>query len=101
VQKRDYARLNYFDLWLPDLAPSAALMSWLKAEPITGGRWQEFARRYQKEMRSPSAARLIQLLALLSHSTSFSIGCYCEDETRCHRSLLRVLLDEAGAALER
>jgi uncharacterized protein YeaO (DUF488 family) len=100
VRKQDYARLDYYDLWLPDLAPSPTLMAWVKSRPITDQRWREFARRYQREMRSPSSTRLIQLLALLSHSTSFSVGCYCEDERRCHRSLLRGLLAEAGGVME-
>jgi uncharacterized protein YeaO (DUF488 family) len=97
VRSRDYGPLDYFDVWLPELAPSAALMTWVKVRPITPTRWRAFTRRYQREMRSPSASRLIRLLAGLSRSTPFSVGCYCEDEGRCHRSLLRRLLVEAGA----
>jgi uncharacterized protein YeaO (DUF488 family) len=97
VRRRDYGRLDYFDVWLPDLAPSAALMTWAKARPMTPARWRAFTRRYQREMGSPAPSRLIRLLARLSLSTSFSVGCYCADEQRCHRSLLRRLLVEAGA----
>jgi len=99
VRKEDYARLSYFDLWLPDLAPSALLVSWALSEPSTPKRWAAFARRYKSEMRAPAADRLIGLLAALSVQTDFSVGCYCEDESRCHRSLLRELLVEHGASV--
>jgi uncharacterized protein YeaO (DUF488 family) len=99
VKKEDYGRRDYFDLWLPDLAPSAELVSYAYAHEFTPQRWATYARRYRSEMRAPEARRLIELLALLSRQTNFSIGCYCEDETRCHRSLLRELLAEAGAEL--
>jgi uncharacterized protein YeaO (DUF488 family) len=97
VPKADYARRDYFDVWLPELAPSASLVSWAFSEPFTPKRWAVFARRYRREMRTPAARRLIELLAALSSRTNFSVGCYCEDETHCHRSLLKVLLIEQGA----
>lgn len=97
VRKEDYARRDYFDLWLPELAPSAPLVSWALSEPFTPKRWAVYERRYRREMRRPPAERLIGLLAALSLQTEFSVGCYCEDETRCHRSLLKNLLVERGA----
>jgi uncharacterized protein YeaO (DUF488 family) len=97
VRKDDYARRNYFDVWLPELAPSAPLVSWALSEPFTPKRWDAYARRYRREMRQPAAQRLIALLAALSSQTNFSVGCYCEDETQCHRSLLKKLLAEQGA----
>lgn len=97
VRKEDFARRDYFDLWFPDLAPSAPLVSWALSEPWTDARWKRYARAYQREMRPPAAQRLIGLLAALSRQTDLSVGCYCEDESRCHRSLLRDLLVEAGA----
>lgn len=97
VKKEDYARLDYFDLWLPDLAPSAELVSLAQSEPFSEARWAKFVRAYRREMKQPAAERLLQLLALLSHQTHFSVGCYCEREDRCHRSVLRELLVEHGA----
>jgi uncharacterized protein YeaO (DUF488 family) len=99
VRKQDHARLDYYDVWLPELAPSAPLVSYALSRPFTPKRWASYARRYRREMRAPAAARLIELLARLSESASFSIGCYCADESRCHRSLLRELLVEQGAKL--
>ena len=99
VRKADYARRNFYDVWLPELAPSQEWVSWALAEPWTDARWRKYARNYRREMRDPGAARLIELLAALSHRTNLSVGCYCEDETRCHRSLLRELLRERGAKL--
>ena len=97
VKKTDYARLDYYDVWVPDLAPSAPLVSWATSEPWSDRRWAQFARRYRAEMRAPAAARLIALLAALSRAADFSVGCYCEHESRCHRSVLRELLAEARA----
>jgi uncharacterized protein YeaO (DUF488 family) len=99
VRKEDYAARDYYDVWLPELAPSADLVSWAMAEPFTPKRWADFARRYRQEMRQPAAQRLLALLAALSAQTAFSVGCYCEDEAHCHRSLLRELLLEQGAKL--
>jgi uncharacterized protein YeaO (DUF488 family) len=97
VRKEQIAARDFYDVWMPDLAPSAALLSWAQSEPLTARRWAAFARGYRAEMRQPAATRLLTLVALLSHQTSLSVGCYCEDESRCHRSLLRDLLAEAGA----
>ena len=97
VRKADYARRDYFDVWLPELAPSGPLVSWLLSEAITPKRWAIFERRYRKEMLEPAAEHLIALLASLSSQTNFSVGCYCEDESHCHRSLLKKLLVERGA----
>jgi uncharacterized protein YeaO (DUF488 family) len=99
VRKSDYAKRNYYDLWLPDLAPSGPLVSWASSGPLTPNRWEVFSRRYLSEMREPRAHRLIALLAAMSHHTNFSVGCYCADESRCHRSVLRTLLEEAGARM--
>ena len=99
VRKQDFARRNYFDVWLPDLAPSAPLVSWALSERWTPKRFAAYTRRYLREMRQPAAQRLIGLLAALSERTDFSIGCYCEDESHCHRTLLRRLLVEHGATM--
>jgi uncharacterized protein YeaO (DUF488 family) len=99
VRKADYARRNFYDVWLPELAPSQKWVSWALGQPWTDARWRKYERNYRREMAEPRAERLIALLAALSHSTNLSVGCYCEDETRCHRSLLRELLRERGAKL--
>jgi uncharacterized protein YeaO (DUF488 family) len=99
VRKSDYASRNFYDLWLPDLAPSQKWVSWALSTPWSDARWTKYARNYRHEMREPRAARLIELLAALSHQTDLSIGCYCENEERCHRSLLRELLVEKAAKL--
>jgi len=96
VPKARFAKDDWYDLWLPELAPSEALVKQaLRAR--TDAEWQAFARKYGREMAAPEKARLLELLALLSRSTSFSVGCYCEDESRCHRSVLRALLADRGA----
>ena len=97
VRKSDYAVLDYYDVWLPELAPPADLVAWALSEPWTGKRWATFARRYRAEMSTPAARHLIELLAHMSKETNLSVGCYCEDESRCHRSVLRELLVDAGA----
>lgn len=97
VRKEDYAALDYFDVWLPELAPPADMVSWALSEPWTDERWATYARAYRKQMTAPESRHLIGLLAAMSKQTNLSIGCYCEDESRCHRSLLRELLVEAGA----
>jgi uncharacterized protein YeaO (DUF488 family) len=99
VRREDYARRDYFDLWLPELAPSALLVSYAKSQPFTPARWDTFARRYRSEMVRPAAQRLLATLAALSSQATFSVGCYCADESRCHRSLLRELLVDAGATV--
>ena len=99
VRKSDYARLDYYDVWLPELSPSQKWVSWALGQPWTDARWKKFARNYRKEMSAPGAQRLLDLIAALSHTASLSVGCYCEDEDRCHRSLLRDLLRSRGAKL--
>jgi uncharacterized protein YeaO (DUF488 family) len=99
VRKQDYGRRNYFDLWLPDLAPSAELVSFALSEPLTPKRWATYARKYRRQMREPAARRLIALLAVFSSKANFSVGCYCANQAQCHRSLLRELLVEAGAQI--
>ena len=97
VKKEEFASRDYFDLWLPDLAPTPELVSWAQEKPWTDARWAAFAKKYRAEMRRPEPARLIGAFALLSKQADFSVGCYCEDATRCHRAVLRELLVEAGA----
>ncbi|MCI0546774.1 MAG: DUF488 family protein [Candidatus Rokubacteria bacterium] len=97
VRKEDYAARDYFDVWLPELAPSAPLVSYALSKPFTPARWAAYARRYRREMRAPAPRRLLALLAALSSRTDLAVGCYCEDEGRCHRSLLKDLLVEQGA----
>jgi uncharacterized protein YeaO (DUF488 family) len=99
VRKQDYAARDYFDVWLPELAPSASLVAWALSEPLTPKRWAIFERRYRREMRQPAAQRLIGLLAALSAQTNFSVGCYCEDEAHCHRTLLKKLFAEQGVVI--
>jgi len=98
VPKSDHASRDFYDVWLPDLAPSEALVK--QALGAADERaWNAFVRKYRSEMKRPEAERLLRLLAALSQSTDFSVGCYCTDETRCHRSVLRSLLVEQGARL--
>jgi uncharacterized protein YeaO (DUF488 family) len=99
VKKEDYARLDYYDVWLPELSPSQKVVSWALSQPFTDKRWAKFERDYRREMAKPEAARLLELLARLSRHANFSLGCYCEDERRCHRSILGKLLAEHGARI--
>jgi uncharacterized protein YeaO (DUF488 family) len=99
VRKTEFARRNYYDLWLPDLAPSGKWVSWALSAPWTDARWKRYVRNYRREMKAPAADRLIGLLAALSQHADFSVGCYCENPERCHRSILRELLAEHGARL--
>jgi uncharacterized protein YeaO (DUF488 family) len=99
VRKSDYAKRDYYDVWLPELAPSAEVVSWAHAAEWTEARWRRYVRIYLREMREPQARHLIAALAALSRTSDFSIGCYCEDETMCHRSLLRDLLADAGGVI--
>ena len=99
VPKTEYAKRDFYDVWVPELAPSPALFAWIKSRPLTDANWRTYARHYRTEMKRPEPRRLIQLLAALSEGTNFSVGCYCENASRCHRSLLRELLEEAGATL--
>jgi len=98
VPKAEHASRDFYDVWLPDLAPSEGLVKQaLRASDERA--WRAFARRYRAEMHSPAATRLLALLAALSRETDLSVGCYCADEARCHRSVLRELLREHGATL--
>jgi uncharacterized protein YeaO (DUF488 family) len=98
VAKENFASGNWYDVWLPVLSPSeATVKAGQKAE--SEAEWKAFARRYEREMASPCASRVLDLLAALSRDTDFSVGCYCEDESRCHRSVLRRLLRERGAKI--
>jgi uncharacterized protein YeaO (DUF488 family) len=98
VRKQDFARLDYYDVWFPLLAPSPATLK-LGLTAKTARQWTAFVRKYRREMAAPDAARALDVLAALSRDASFSVGCYCEDESRCHRSQLRALLVERGARL--
>jgi uncharacterized protein YeaO (DUF488 family) len=96
VPKAEFASRNWYDVWFPTLAPSLELMKFaLQAK--TPAEWNTFVRKYKAEMSHPEAAHAIELLAALSHGANFSVGCYCEDESHCHRSVLRQLLAERGA----
>jgi uncharacterized protein YeaO (DUF488 family) len=98
VAKAQFATRDYYDVWLPDVAPSEGLVrSAQLAEDVAS--WRRFDRAYRAEMKAPAAARLLELLAALSQRTDFSVGCYCADEARCHRSILRALLVQRGARL--
>jgi len=98
VPKSEFAQRNFYDVWLPNLAPSETL---LKAGQAASDEraWKTFVRHYRREMSRPEAARVLDVLAALSGTVNFSVGCYCADETRCHRSVLRELLAERGAML--
>ncbi|HUP02510.1 MAG TPA: DUF488 family protein [Bryobacteraceae bacterium] len=98
VPKSDFARLDYYDVWFPNLAPSAQLVAEaLRAEDQRA--WAAFTRKFRKEMNEPDRSRELDMLAALSHQTNLSLGCYCREESHCHRSILRKLLKERGAAV--
>lgn len=99
VRKERYAADDWFDVWYPDLSPSAALMAQGKAAD-TAAEWNVFVRAFKSEMAEGTSSRTLNLLATLSLGANFSLGCYCEDEARCHRSVLRELLTDRGAALD-
>jgi uncharacterized protein YeaO (DUF488 family) len=99
VPRAEIAARDYYDRWLPELAPSEALVKRALATE-TEREWTSFVKAYRREMSQPAARRLLELLAALSATTAFSVGCYCEDEARCHRSILRQLLIEHGATLK-
>jgi len=99
VPRKDFSRLDWYDVWFPVLAPSAAIMK-LGLSAQAEKQWKTFARKYRAEMAAPAASQSLDVLAALSHHANFSVGCYCEDPARCHRSLLRELLVERGAKLE-
>jgi uncharacterized protein YeaO (DUF488 family) len=98
VPKAQFASQNWYDVWYPNLAPSVETMKLGQGADTPAG-WSAFSKKYRAEMAAPDNARTLDLLAALSHQSNFSVGCYCEDETRCHRSLLRALLQERGAKL--
>ena len=98
VPKAEFAKRDFYDTWLPNLAPSAELMAEGQAAEDEKA-WAAFRRKFQAEMNQPDASRVLDLLAALSHQTSFSVGCYCEDENHCHRSVLRQLLAQRGAVI--
>jgi uncharacterized protein YeaO (DUF488 family) len=99
VPKAEFAKRDFYDTWLPNLSPSAPLMAQGQAAK-TDQEWSAFKRKFHAEMKQPEASHLLDALAALSHQTSFAIGCYCEDEHHCHRSVLRELLTERGAKIE-
>jgi len=98
VRKERYARDDWFDVWYPDLAPSTELMAQGKSA-VTEAEWKRFVRAFKAEMDAPTARQTLDLFAALSHGTNLSIGCYCKNEDRCHRSVLRELLRDRGARL--
>ena len=99
VPKTEFAKRDFYDVWLPNLAPSEELLKAGQAAQDDAARWKAFARRYRAEMSRPDARAVLDLLAALSHQTDFAVGCYCADENRCHRSLLGELLQARGADL--
>ena len=99
VAKERFASDNWYDVWFPNLAPSVETMK-LGQRATTPAQWATFTKRYRAEMTAPDAAHALKLLAALSHTAQFSVGCYCEDELHCHRSLLKQLLVEQGAKVE-
>ena len=98
VPKSEFASQNWYDVWLPNLAPSPETMK-LGQSVTTDRQWAAFEKRYRSEMARPETARVLELLAALSHQTNFSVGCYCETEAHCHRSILRTMLKERGAKI--
>ncbi|WP_414439323.1 DUF488 domain-containing protein [Burkholderia sp. 22PA0106] len=98
VPKAEFATRDYYDVWLPVLAPSEALVKAAHAAD-TDAKWHAFSRSFRAEMAKGEAGKVLDLLAALSHGSDFSIGCYCEDEAHCHRGILRRLLESRGAAV--
>ena len=96
VPKSEFAKRDFYDVWLPTLSPTAALVATAQAADDERA-WTRFKRAYRAEMKAPEASHVLDLLAALSHQTNFAVGCYCEDEAHCHRSVLRELLSERGA----
>jgi uncharacterized protein YeaO (DUF488 family) len=101
VPKHEYAARDFYDVWLPTLAPSEALLKEAHAALVDGDEraWKSFVRRYRAQMKAPDPKALLDTLAALSRQTDFAVGCYCADESRCHRSVLRELLAERGARI--
>lgn len=98
VPRAEFATRDYYDVWLPNLSPDAELVKEAKAV-TSDADWAAFAKKFRAEMNGSDASKVLDLLAALSKTTNFSVGCYCEDESRCHRSILRQLLDERGALI--
>lgn len=99
VPKEKFAEQDWYDVWYPNLAPSVETMK-LGQQAQTPAQWAAFVKKYKAEMATPENARTIELLAVLSHAADFSVGCYCENEAHCHRSVLKALLADKGAALD-
>lgn len=99
VPKAEFAAQNWYDVWFPTLAPSVETMK-LGQQASTPAQWAAFAKKYAAEMAAPESRHALELLATLSHQTNFSVGCYCENEAHCHRSVLRALLDARGAQVD-
>ena len=98
VPKAEFASRDYYDLWLPALSPSADLVK-IALAAADEKAWAQFVKKYRSEMNASEASQLLDLLAALSHQSNFSVGCYCQNEDRCHRSVLRALLTERGATI--
>ena len=98
VKKAEYSSQNWYDIWYPNLSPSAETMK-LGRNVKTDKEWRAFEKKYRSEMAAPDNSRSLALLAAMSHQTNFSVGCYCENEARCHRSVLKQLLIEKGAKI--
>ena len=98
VRKEEYAVKNIYDVWFPNLSPSEVLLKQV-SPPLDDRAWRAFSRKFMAEMKQPAPRRDLDLLAALSHQADFAIGCYCEDESRCHRSILRSLLEDRGAKI--
>lgn len=99
VPKSEFASRDFYDVWLPNLAPSEKLLKEALSSK-SDVQWKSFVRKFLAEMKRPENSRIIDLLAVLSHNSNFSVGCYCADEERCHRSVLRTLLQERGAIVK-
>jgi uncharacterized protein YeaO (DUF488 family) len=99
VPRAEFASRNWYDVWFPNLAPSVETMK-LGQQARTESEWAVFRKKYRAEMETPENSHSLSLLAALSHQTDFSVGCYCEDESHCHRAVLRALLLDKGAAVE-
>ncbi len=99
VRKSDYSKQNWYDIWFPNLAPSGDTIKMVQRDPSERG-WAAFVKKYRAEMAALENRRMLDLLAALSQNANFSVGCYCEDESRCHRSILRELLKERGAKIK-
>lgn len=99
VPKAQFSKQNWYDVWFPNLAPSLETMK-LGLQATSPAQWSQFTKKYKAEMAAPDARHALELLAVLSHTTNFSVGCYCQDEDHCHRSILKQLLIENGAKVE-